>query len=1315
MFPRKAGLILFPTLILVGFFGASRLTSAPPSNPLTNGSFEELTPEGFPVDWEAVGTTVKVTHQAHTGQWALHFQRGPEAPPETGLNRAWQVESGEQGAMLAETSGGITFWYQAPRSDRCQMAVVVIPMSSRPLEDTGEPRAQFLIPEEHVGDGQWHPGTLKYDYRSNPKVRWVHVGVRLTGGAGELLVDDFQYVPHVGPLLRVSDLRLMEEAARPGEQGTLTAKVTNVGDEPAANVTAQVWLPTPLSTPAATQNLGALAVDTAQTVSWKIEGTRLGGSYLRVEAASGDRTASASLALEPHLRLVSFLTDRFLLAPGEATTLRAMVENRGTAFATAVRGQLQLKPAVHLQASAGTTLERLAPGAQAEMAWNIAAGPNLGRSTVGLKVWEEGRKREAKGSDSSLEGKTQLILTSALRAPAHQLVRSLWYRVGPDRSVGEICLQHQGKRRAVARMPWLARVVYADPAGHPTEVVPRQIRRRELRYLAELTSSVRDRNGGTWTFSIRSSHLPGRTIPYTVQVTCDQPRRLLAFEGPLLYVGEGLTGAVRTEGLFPGLEWLVEGEVSSSTLDIAEGHPDQVRYVPHPHKVTIPLMAVQITAPLLPPIRACIGLFWDVHQQWDGLRDRPQPIFASPDRFEGCQAHLLGLMTPNVLTGLKENERHAQEPYLLKAGQKLTLQSQIFVDPTAKDALAAMDRWFSTYRPDPPLPPPQGDYTKQVEFSMRAYLESLWISEKEGWLPFQGGPALWRNPTRDPSFCFDLLMGARITPDATQAWQYRARAEEQLALGRAQAAADDLGFGSGNLARTVLSLAAQAGSLMDGQGEDGAWRFDADRQDMGVFKGLDYHELGADNAAELGTCARNAYEILRYARISGDAEAYAAGVRALEFMRQFTVPRAAQVWEVPVHSPDILAAADAIDAYLEAYRFSGEKRWLAEARRWARAGLPFVYVWNAPGQPWMRYGSIPVFGASWNQYSWFGVLVQWNGLRYAYALLKLHTYDPRPPYGSFTWHDVAVGITHSAMYQQSEKPENIALWPDSYNCLTGTRAAWDFAPRMILKNVYTLLGREEEPQTVVLRTGLHACHLTSGAVIEQAVWEGDCLEIDLRYPPQEDGYTLLTGLARPTEVQLDGASLSEREDLEAGSESGWHYDSSYGFLTVRVAHDGPAHLTVRGVRPERRQLLPTRITTLDFEFEGDAEGWLAANDLSPLAVRNGVLTTTALGGDPYMVRSRCHLDGDTIKAVLVRLRVNRGQTGQFYWTTLASPSYAEDKVVHFELIADGQWHEYRLPVGDHPLWHGHIITGLRLDPGNAGAGAEVGVDWLRGE
>ena len=78
--------------------------------------------------------------------------------------------------------------------------------------------------------------------------------------------------------------------------------------------------------------------------------------------------------------------------------------------------------------------------------------------------------------------------------------------------------------------------------------------------------------------------------------------------------------------------------------------------------------------------------------------------------------------------------------------------------------------------------------------------------------------------------------------------------------------------------------------------------------------------MGPDDALELGTCARKAYEVLRYARIAGDQEAYEQMQDTLALMERFQVPRAAQVWEIPVHTPDVLAAADAVDAFVEAYR-----------------------------------------------------------------------------------------------------------------------------------------------------------------------------------------------------------------------------------------------------------------------------------------------------------------------------------------------------------------------------------------------------------
>ncbi len=577
-------------------------------------------------------------------------------------------------------------------------------------------------------------------------------------------------------------------------------------------------------------------------------------------------------------------------------------------------------------------------------------------------------------------------------------------------------------------------------------------------------------------------------------------------------------------------------------------------------------------------------------------------------------------------------------------------------------------------------------------------------------------------------------MASRITLDRPNAERYRVRAEEQARLAGAWPMMEDWGTGRRPPVPTVVGLAARSQQLLAVRDPDGAWRFDARRKDQGVFKGMDYHELGAHGAAELGIRARNAYEILRYARISGDWQAYREGVKTLEFMGRFRVPRAAQVWEVPVHSPDILAAADAIEAYLEAYRFSGDKRWLAEARRWARAGLPFVYVWNDTRYPWMRYGSIPVFGASWSKWSWFGNIVQWNGLRYAYALLKMETFAPSTEgmRRRYDWRRIAVGITHSAMYQQAVEGENAALWPDSYHTVTGKRAAWDFAPRPIPKNVYSLIGREEEPQTVILAAGEESregqappvtapdadperIHVTSGAEIKDASWRDGDLSLRLELPSGETSFALVTGAAEPRQVLLNGRPLRRLDQVMGGNEPGWHYESRHASITVCLVRDGETNLLVRGVSYQWKPFAVPVATAIDFDFDDGAEGWREDHELLPVEVEGGVLVTRATGGDPWLIRSPCRIDGSTIPEIRLRMRISAGEQAQFYWITSDSPTMAENKVVRFTIRADGQFHEYRLEVGNHPNWAGKVITGLRFDPTNAAPDARIGIDYIRGK
>jgi hypothetical protein len=189
-----------------------------------------------------------------------------------------------------------------------------------------------------------------------------------------------------------------------------------------------------------------------------------------------------------------------------------------------------------------------------------------------------------------------------------------------------------------------------------------------------------------------------------------------------------------------------------------------------------------------------------------------------------------------------------------------------------------------------------------------------------------------------------------------------------------------------------------------------------------------------------GYCARPALTLLEYAYDTGNREALEAGIRTLEYMKRFRTPRGAQVWEVPLHTPDQLASAYLVWAYVRGYELTGSKEYLGEARRWALSGIPFVYLWSC--RPVMLYATPPVFGATnWVAPCWIGLPVQWVGGVYAYALTKLAPYDD-----SLDWNHLARGILISAEQQQYPDGKWAGLLPDSFDLQSQQRRPWNINP-----------------------------------------------------------------------------------------------------------------------------------------------------------------------------------------------------------------------------------------------------------------------------
>lgn len=1297
---------LFGLTALWGALASSFVGPAAAENPCTNGSFEELAANGMPVDWSPVGSVVELVSDAHSGQRAVRLVRSSDTGTvETGLNRA-QSPGDSGGAMIVRRRGGIEFWYKALSAEDARLSVFAIAMTAEGVERTGQPRAAFTVPADHIGDGQWHRGRLKYDFSSNSKTRWVQFAARIQGTAGELLLDSFSYLEQTGPLLRVRSVQLEEDPQAPGAGCVVQARIENEGDAAASDVEVMLEAPQAVTAePQQTLPLESLAPSRMVRLTWKLKGPRTEPGTLRVRAQAGEVQAQAALPLEASLQIRSFGPQQPVAAVDKPVVIECVLENTGGITLRNPRCDFTLAGQSNRQ-----TVTELAPGQSAVLAATFRPVDQTPSADVSVTAG-------ADNFSGPLSATSHLVLGSAMDVPsvgggltassdercavlANRFVRLVFRRNAFGFGPGELSVIQGDVWKTVAWLPRLSRLVSQDQAGQRVE---RDVFAEDL---AEVSGSdpkrlqfrwqQQDSDGAAWQASV-SFELAGwsKEIKTHYELSCDRAAKLLVFEGPMLYVLQ------RDEAVFPGLEWLVANEVSSSALDIAAGHPDRIRYVVHPNMVTIP--AVGFCGP-----SGAAGMFWDLHQRWDETRDRPSVVFASPQRFENQRAHLVGLFVPSVPEFVDQDQREAARPYPLKAGGSVQLKATLFADVAADGPLAAIDRWFETYGLPEPRPLPRGSYQREIEFSMQAYLTSLWDSQAQQWWTTKGNAAM-SELGRPRDFVTDLLLGALITEDAQLRRRCLARAEEVRALLGGEARLDAQRFP--NRADLAYANPDAIGRLLAARGEDGAWRFDADQQPAeGPFVGLDYAQLGSHGALEIGLCARKAYEVLRYARISGDQEAYQQMLVTLALMESHRVPRAAQVWEVPVHTPDLLAAADAADAFLEAYRISGQARWLQDAVLWARRGLPFIYLWDDPDRPYLQGASIPVFGATWYQGSWFGRPVQWNGLRYAVSLLKLAEYDQ-----SYPWREIAERVIRSAIQQQESAGEDVALWPDAISAIDGEKSAWVFAPHQIIQAVLKLTGRDPEPATLIIGQPAQPIHVTAVGKIRGAAHRGTTLSAEIEYPPGEQGIVLISNVSRPSEVYLNGSALRERIDVEQWSEAGWRYDAGNAYLAVRVNRDGISKVRADGVIYRRVRRLPWPATDIAFAFDNSLDGWLPSHDISEILPRDGALFGRISGTDPYLVRRRLRVDGDAVPAIKLRMRVTAGAGGQLYWTTEQSPEFDEDKSLSFPVIPDGRFHEYRLELRQHPQWTGQMITQLRLDPCNGARDGEFNVDDLRTE
>ena len=516
-----------------------------------------------------------------------------------------------------------------------------------------------------------------------------------------------------------------------------------------------------------------------------------------------------------------------------------------------------------------------------------------------------------------------------------------------------------GRYRQVAVCNAISEIRYRDTSGTPQHIkITPTVYQLAGNSLGEsivlLSSEERGEDGVLWSYEARFSlSEESKRLKVEYSLTADQERELIAFNGPILYAGDGAFGERKTAALFPGLEFLEGDEPSSSTRDVAP--PNNNRLVPHPYKITIPLMAVEHKKTL-------VGLAWDALETWDGEHNMLSAAFASPNWHNHQKNHLMGLFVPTIPDWVEENHLAASTPYPLKANLPITIKAQVIVDGNAS-ILDAISHWTDAYGVPEPLEAPRSD-REEVLLSRHAFMQTVWDKDTG-----KSQHCVDWTPGNAPGFAtllwYDYLI--QTQDDTIKDESVRQRALEIVKNTIQEAGPGGLSstdlchilkweapFYFGEVEAGLDRLKEIATRWIETQEEDGSWGFHpiTDRAKT----------LGNEGDTVLGTCAPTAQLLLKHARVTGDSESLAAGLKGLKFMEGFKVPRGAQTWECPLYEPDLLAAAHAVGAYVEAYEITQEKRHLERAEQWAKSGLPFVYHWHLSDRPGMRFGSIPVFG-----------------------------------------------------------------------------------------------------------------------------------------------------------------------------------------------------------------------------------------------------------------------------------------------------------------------------------------------------------------
>jgi len=682
-------------------------------------------------------------------------------------------------------------------------------------------------------------------------------------------------------------------------------------------------------------------------------------------------------------------------------------------------------------------------------------------------------------------------------------------------------------------------------AGHQSEILglvfdeqPEWInlKNANFKFTNPSTSRVtfKDSKAGTWEIqrSIKSAEQLG-TLIVEIELKVDKDRDIIHIPWLTIFPGLGTFGQRKDQGLFAGVEYLCD-EPSSSEADIAT--PDHVRRVPDPVKITFPLMAITRDGNY-------IGVIWE-----------PSEIvaatFDSPDRIYNSGAHVIGLSGPGIGDLRFENAFCAQVPLRLHANRPLKVAVMI-IGGKGKSIIPAIQQYVAL-KGLPAVPQFEGGLDAAADLLAHGWLDSK-INEDGLFRHAVWGNNFPAGPAADAAAFIDWLANHTESENLRE----RLGNEEKLALSKIPPGQP---FSSGVSHEHLPTAPLVFGRTLDfvRQRRNQAFNllrsFDTDGVKLYRPGKTDYSKTHFAKHAN-GLSGQAMATILEAATLSADKELTVQALQLLDkqtVLYAETVPRGAQTWEVPLHTPDILASAHMVKAYALGYMISDKQEYLDQARYWAWTGVPFVYL-HAPTSGGVGvYSTIAVLGATnWKAPLWIGLPVQWCGLVYGSALHLLNQFDPDGP-----WEKIANGITVTGIqmsWPQTDEQRQ-GLLPDSFDLKAQVSQGPAINPGTVQAHLAELYGKGTIYD--VKKLPRRGWFVHAPCTIRNILEDKNCVSLTVDGWDSKQCFVLISGVeTEPSEILVN----HDKADAHRSAET--QYD--YKLKTLLIVIEGKSEIQIK--------------------------------------------------------------------------------------------------------------------------------------------------------